>query len=164
MFAFSMAHEIMHDDYESRSIIECRQRQDWSKWEEAIQTKLFSLAKRDVFRPIARTPDNVKPVGYKWVFVRKRNKKNEVVRYKARLVALGFYQRLEIDYDEIYSHVIDTITFRFLISMIVSKILEMCLMDVVTAYLYSTLDSDIHMKIHGGFKIPEAYTSLTYSQ
>ena len=28
-------------------------------------------------------PDNVKPVGYKWVFVRKRNEKNEVVRYKA---------------------------------------------------------------------------------
>ena len=26
MFAFSVAYEIMHDDYESRSIIECRQR------------------------------------------------------------------------------------------------------------------------------------------
>ena len=33
MFAFLVAHEIMHDDYESRSIIECRQRQDWPKWE-----------------------------------------------------------------------------------------------------------------------------------
>ena len=28
IFAFSVAHEIMHDDYEPRSIIECRQRQD----------------------------------------------------------------------------------------------------------------------------------------
>ena len=28
MFAFSVAHEIMHDDYESRSKTECRQRQD----------------------------------------------------------------------------------------------------------------------------------------
>ena len=36
MFAFSMGHEIMHDDYEPRSITECRQRQDWPKWEEAI--------------------------------------------------------------------------------------------------------------------------------
>ena len=65
MFAFSMAYEIMHDDYESRSITKCCQRQDWPKWEEAIQTELSSLAKRDVFRPIAQTPDNVKPVGYK---------------------------------------------------------------------------------------------------
>ena len=45
MFAFSVAYEIMHDDYESRSIIECRQRQDWPKWEEAIKTELSSLAK-----------------------------------------------------------------------------------------------------------------------
>ena len=53
MFAFSVAHEIMYDDYESQSIIECRQRQDWPKWEEAIQTELSSLTKRDVFGPIA---------------------------------------------------------------------------------------------------------------
>ena len=66
MFAFSMAHEIMHDDYEPQSIIECRQRQDWPKWEEAIQTELSSLVKRDMFGPIARTPDSVKPVEYKW--------------------------------------------------------------------------------------------------
>ena len=85
MFAFSMAHEIIHDDYKPRSIIECRQRQDWPKWEEAIQTELSSLTKRDVFGPIARTPDNVKPIRYKWVFVKKRNEKNEIVRYKVRL-------------------------------------------------------------------------------
>ena len=71
MFAFSVAHEIIHNDYEPRSIIECRQRQDWLKWEKAIQTELSSLAKRDVFGLITRTPNNVKPVGYKWVFVRK---------------------------------------------------------------------------------------------
>ena len=35
-------------------------------------------------------PNNVKPMGYKWVFVRKQNEKNEIVRYKARLVAQGF--------------------------------------------------------------------------
>ena len=58
-----------------------------------------------------------------------------------------------------YSPVIDTITFHFLISMAVSKRLEMCLMDVVTAYLYGSLDSDIHMKIFEGYKMPEAYTS-----
>ena len=79
IFAFSVAHKIMDDDCEPQSIIECRQRQDWSKWEEAIKAELASLAKREVFGPITRIPDNVKPVGYKWVFVRKRNEKNEVV-------------------------------------------------------------------------------------
>ena len=82
MFAFSVAHEIMHD-YEPRSIIECHQRQDRPKWEEAIKIELSSLAKRDVFGPIARIPDNIKPVGYKWVLVRKRNEKNEMRKTKS---------------------------------------------------------------------------------
>ncbi|XWS73451.1 hypothetical protein CRYUN_Cryun02cG0130100 [Craigia yunnanensis] len=60
MLVFSVAHEIMHDDYEPQSITKSHQRQDWPKWEEAIQTKLSSLSKRDVFGPIAQTPDNVK--------------------------------------------------------------------------------------------------------
>ena len=57
-----------------------------------------------------------------------------------------------------YSSVMNTITFRFLISITVSKKLELCLMDVVTAYLYGSLDFDIYMKILEGLKMPEAYT------
>ena len=117
------------------------------------------MAKREVFGSIIQTPENVKLVRYKWVFVRKHNEKNEVVRYKARLVAQGFSQRPGIDFDETYSPVMDTITFRFLISMAVLERLEMRLMDVVTAYLYGSLDSDIYMKIPEGFKMPESCNS-----
>jgi hypothetical protein len=35
----------------------------------------------------------------------------------------------------------------------------MCLMDVVTAYLYGSLDNDIYMKVLEGIKIPEAFKS-----
>jgi len=37
------------------------------------------------------------------------------VRYKARLVAQGFTQRLGIDFDETYSPIMSGITFRYLI-------------------------------------------------
>ena len=97
-------------------------------------------------------------MGYKWVFVRKRNEKNEIVRYKDGLIAQGFSQRFEIDYNETYSPVMDTITFRFLISMKVSKKLEIRLMNIVTTYLYSSLDSNIYIKIPERLKIPETYT------
>ena len=42
-----------------------------------------------------------------------------------------------------------------LISMAANMNLDMQLMDVVTAYLYWSLDSHIYMKIPDGFKIPE---------
>ena len=47
------------------------------------------------------------------------------------------------------------ITFRFLISLTVSKGLDMSLMDVITAYLYGSMDNDIYMKIPEGFKLPK---------
>ena len=53
----------------------------------------------------------------------------------------------------------DAITFRFLISLAVSEELDMRLIDVITAYLYGSIDSDIHMKIHEGFKLTEAVST-----
>ena len=47
-----------------------------------MQAKLNSLTKREVFGPVVQTPEDVKPIGYKWVFVRKRNENNEIIRYK----------------------------------------------------------------------------------
>ena len=73
----------------------------------------------------------------------KCNEKHEITRYKAWLVAQGFSQRPDIDYDETYALVMDAITFRFLISWVVAENLDMRLMDVVVAYLYGSLDDDI---------------------
>ena len=52
--------------------------------------------------------------------------------------------------------VMDMITFSFLISLVIFEKLEMLLMDIVTAYLYGSLDSYIYMKIPEGFKLPDA--------
>jgi len=50
-----------------------------------------------------------------------------------------------------HSPVVNAITFRYLINMIVHEKLEMHLMDVVTTYLYGSLNHNIFVKI------PEAY-------
>jgi hypothetical protein len=162
IFSFKVALDITRSndhEIEPQTVEQCRRRNDWPKWKEAIQAELNSLLKREVFGPIVQTPEGVMPVGYKWVFVRKRNEKNEIIRYKARLVAQGFSQRPDIDYEETYSPVMDAITFRFFISLVVTENLDMRLMDVVTAYLYGSLDNDIYMKIPEGYKMPEAYNS-----
>ena len=124
--------------------------------ERRIKAELNSLAKQEVFGPVILTPNDIKSMGYKWVFVQKRNEQNEIVRYKARLVAQGFTQRPGIDYEETYSLMVKTITFRYLISLAIHEKLEMRLMDIVTAYLYGSIDNDIYMKILKGFKFPKA--------
>jgi hypothetical protein len=82
IFSFKVAFDITrsNNDIEPQSVEECRRRNDWPMWKEAIQAELNSLAKHEVFGPVVQTPEGVSPVGYKWVFVRKRNEKNEIVR------------------------------------------------------------------------------------
>jgi hypothetical protein len=147
IFAHNTTVDVLNDndDHEPKAIKECQQIDDWQKWKEAIEVELKSLEKCSVFGPVVRTLAGVNPVGYKWVFVRKRNENGDIVRYKARLVAQGFSQRPGIDYEETYSPVMDVTTFRYLISPTVRERLDLRLMDVVTAYLYGPLDKDIYI-------------------
>ena len=57
----------------------------------------------------------------------------------------------------------DTITFRFFISLVAKETLDMRLMDVVTAYLYGSLDNDIYMKIPERYKMSETYNPTSRS-
>ena len=63
-------------------------------------------------------------------------------------------QKPGVDYNETYSPVMSGITFRYLISLAVQNRLSLQLMDVVTAYLYGSLDSEIYMKVPDGINIP----------
>ena len=50
----------------------------------------------------------------------------------------------------------DAITFRLLISFAVPEGLDMRLMNIITTYLYGSMDNDIYMKTLKGFKLPKA--------
>ena len=63
------------EDFEPKYVHECRQKNDWPKWKDAIQDDLASLEKREVFRPIIRTPEGIKPVEYKWFLYKKEMRK-----------------------------------------------------------------------------------------
>ena len=94
---------IIDPDPEPNSLADCKRRSDWKDWQKAVTFELLSLNKQKVFGHVSLTPDHIHPVGHKWVFVRKRNERNEVVRYKSRLVAQGYTQRLGVDFEETYS-------------------------------------------------------------
>jgi hypothetical protein len=92
-----------------------------------------------MFTDMIHTPPRTFSVGFKWVFIQKRNGNNELVRYKARLVVQGFTQRPGVNFNETESPVMNEITFQYLISLTIQKHLSLQLMDVVTAYLYGSV-------------------------
>ena len=72
-FASKIASDLQPDP-EPKTMAECIKHSDWIKWKEAIEAELHSLKKREVFSSIMPTPQNIFPVGSKWVFIiHKRN-------------------------------------------------------------------------------------------
>lgn len=54
-------------------------------------------------------------MGVKWVSEAKKNAKGYVERYKERLVAKGYKQRHDIDYEEVFALVSQTETIRLIV-------------------------------------------------
>jgi hypothetical protein len=66
----------------------------------------------------------------KWVFKVKHKTDGSVDRHKARLVAKGFKQRLGIDYDDMFSHVVKPATIHLVLSLAVSQSWTLHQLDV----------------------------------
>jgi Reverse transcriptase (RNA-dependent DNA polymerase) len=62
-------------------------------------------------------PPGKKAVGCKWVFTLKQNLEGRVECYKTRLVAKGYSQTYDIDYDEIFTSVAKMSIVRTLVSL-----------------------------------------------
>ena len=67
-------------------------------------------------------------------------------RFKARLVALGFTQKEEVDFVEIFSHVLKHSSIRVFLAMVAHFDIELEQIDVKTTFLQGKLNETIYMK------------------
>jgi len=128
-------------------------RPDGPKWFEAAKIELEALVRKGTYE-LVELPDGAKAIGSKWVWKLKVNDKNEIVRYKARLVAQGFRQRYGIDYNETFSPVAKISSIRMLISLASMHKWHFHSMDVENAYLHGELDEPVYMRQPEGFAKP----------
>ncbi|KAL9272083.1 Retrovirus-related Pol polyprotein from transposon TNT 1-94-like protein, partial [Drosera capensis] len=74
-------------------------------------------------------------------------------RYKARLVAKGFFQRHDIDYDEVFAPVARLETIRLIISLAAQNQWKIHQMDVKSAFLNGYLDEVVYVKQPLGYVV-----------
>ena len=67
-------------------------------------------------------------------------------RYKAQLVAKGYAQKEEIDYNEIFSPVVKHMSIRVLLAMVAVYDSELEQLDVKMAFLHGDLEEKIYME------------------
>lgn len=118
---------------------------DQEKWQNAMEAEIKSLEANDVW-DLVELPKDRKAVGSKWVFKLKVDADGSVERYKARLVAQGFSQKLGLDYDETFSPVVRFESVRTVIALAVQNGLKLHQLDVTTAFLNGELQEEVYMK------------------
>lgn len=95
-------------------------------------------------------PTNRKANKAKWVFKIKRDKEDESIKFKARLVANGFQQRKGIDYHETFAPVALYESIRTMLAIVATKDHELGQVDITTAFLYGELEEEIYMELPEG--------------
>ncbi|KAL0551697.1 hypothetical protein IC582_010786 [Cucumis melo] len=96
-------------------------------------------------------PSEVRSIGCKWIYKRKRDQTGKVQTFKARLVAKGYTQEEGIDYEETFSPVAMIKSIRILLSIATFYDYEIWHMDVKTAFLNGNLEESIYMVQLEGF-------------
>ena len=120
------------------------------KWKGVAECEYSALMENWTWE-LVPLPSNRKPIGCKWVFKAKRGSDGAVERFKARLVAKGYAQQYGVDYDETFSPVVRFSSIRLLLAYAVQNDMIVHQMDVVNAFLNSTLDEEIYMEQPPGY-------------
>ena len=96
------------------------------------------IKKRDI-------PSDRRLIGSRWVF---RVKRNGV--FRARLVALGYSQIPGVDFTDNFAPIINEVTFRIMLVMMMVNKWGADIIDIVTAFLCGELLEKIYKKIPQG--------------
>ena len=97
-------------------------------------------------------------VGCKWVFTKKKKKKNSLAiieRHKKRLIAKGFTQRVGINHTEAFSLVSKKYSLWIIMALVAYFNFDLHQMDVKTTSLDSNMEEEIYMKQLKGFSSSE---------
>ena len=120
------------------------------KFKSGEHKELYELWQKGTFS-ITTCPEGKTPITCRWVYDLKRNDKNEIVRFKARLVVQCFKQREGIDYQKTFSSVAQMRSFRLLVALAVQYDLRITQYDIGNAFVQSDIDTELYMTFPPGY-------------
>jgi hypothetical protein len=131
-----------------QSFSEAMSAPDSDQWREAMKAELSALDAMKTWDDGVSRPSEAPVVDSRWVFKRKFRCDGSVEKHKARLVAKGFTQTHGVDYFETFAPVARLETIRYAVSLVASSPdLEIHHLDVNSAFLNSSLEDEIYMRL-----------------
>src|SRR3954451_5953059 len=126
----------------------------WEGYSEAEKLEMASHAKNGtwILCPRSQVPLRTPILRDRWAYDDKLSVGGgKIERFKARLMAMGCFQKAGIDYTDTYASVMATRTFRFLLQLYNSEEEHsMDHWDVSTAFFHAPLKEKVYMKQASG--------------
>jgi transposase InsO family protein len=121
-------------------------------WQQAVEKEISSLRDNGTFEYVPKAAaQGARILHSRWVFTKKLEADGSI-RFKARLVARGDRQRAGIDYEEVYSPVVNPIVLRSMFAVAAVHNYDLDQMDAVTAFLNAPLQEDLYLHVPDGFQ------------
>ena len=133
---------------------EARAHKFCDEFREAEHKELSELWDNGTFS-IEICPKDRKPIPCRWVYDIKRNKDNEIERFKARLVVQGFRQIEGVDFQKTFSSVAQMRSFRMIVALAIRFGLRITQYDISNAFLNADIDTELYMKPPPGYPLEE---------
>ena len=118
-----------------------------------MHDELLQFQRNDVWTLVPR-PEGEHIIDTKWIFRNKTDEEDNVIRNKARLVAQGYFQMEEVDYDDTFAPVADMESIRILLTLACHLRFNLYQMDVKTTFLNGLLKEDVYVAQPKGFIDP----------
>ena len=122
------------------------------KWINAMKEELKFMEENKVWK-IVDLPEGAKRVRCKWVFKTKCDSKDNVERYKVRLIAKEFTKKDSTNYKETFLPVSKKDSLWITMTLVAHFDLELHQMDVKTIFLNGNLEKKVYMDQPKGFPV-----------
>lgn len=110
-----------------------------------VHKEMRALIDNDTWN-VVNLPENKKTVGCKQVFIVKYKADSDIELYKSGLVAQGFTQAYEIDYEETFDPVL------YSCIVIYHSYWELIHLDIKNVFLNAELEEEIYMRMPSRFE------------
>ena len=122
-------------------------------WRDAIEKELAAIKGNETWE-LVKVLVGKKPISVRWVFKIKRKPDGSVAKFKARLVARGFLQKLGVNFQEVFAPVARIETIRIVAALAVHREWSLYQLDVKSAFLNGELEEEVYITQLPGFEIP----------
>ncbi|GKD72901.1 putative ribonuclease H-like domain-containing protein [Tanacetum coccineum] len=139
------------EELEPKKVIQALTDPSWIK---AMQEELLQFKLQKVWT-LVDLPKGKRAIGTKWVYRKKKDEREIVVRNKARLVAQSYTQEEGIDYDEVFALVARIEAIRLFLAYASFMGLIVYQMDVKSAFLYGTIEDEVYVCQPPSFEDPQ---------